>query len=150
VLANLPEANTTSEGRTVRTDAGQIIGGISTQSAVAAPIASPDDARAALGAAATRPAMATSQVLQSAVGSLTALGQVGHGAPGIASGVAPQPASPAGGGGPGGSSAGGSGSSTVTASSASSRLSAVKAQGAQAGAAPTPATDDNDEKGASR
>ena len=74
------EANTFGEGRSARADASQAIGAAATHSAGPVTSSAPVDARTALGATSPRVAMAgSSQVMQSAVGSLTALSQVGQG-----------------------------------------------------------------------
>lgn len=117
------EANTFGEGRSARADASQAIGAAATHSAGPVTSSAPVDARTALGATSPRVAMAgSSQVMQSAVGSLTALSQVGQGHLASSAGTPAQPAATGSTGGTAsGATSGGSSSSTAQA-----RLAALK------------------------
>lgn len=117
------EANTFGEGRSARADASQAIGAAGTHSAGPVTSSAPVDARTALGTTSPRAVVGSSQVMQSAVGSLTALSQVGQGHLTSAAGMsAQQPSAP---GSPGGAGSGATsgGSSTST---AQARLAALK------------------------
>lgn len=123
-LPGAADVNTVGEGRAARADASQAIGAAATHSAGSATSSAPVDARTALGTTSPRVAMAgSSHVMQSAVGSLTALSQVGQSHLTSSAGTtAQQPAAPGNTGGAGsGATPGGSSTSTAQA-----RLAALK------------------------